>query len=92
MAARAELVCTVEITRWPVRAAWTAMRAVSGSRISPTMMMSGSCRRIERSPAAKVRPISPRTCTWTTPGRSNSTGSSTVTILRTPSFRWVSRR
>ena len=42
----ASFVCSVENTRWPVSAAWTAFSAVSRSRISPTMMMSGSCRRI----------------------------------------------
>ena len=33
-----------------------AICAVSRSRISPTMMMSGSARIIERRPVAKVRP------------------------------------
>ena len=42
-------VCSVEKTRWPVSAACTAFCAVSSSRISPTMMMSGSWRRIVRS-------------------------------------------
>ena len=41
----ASLVCSVESTRWPVSAALTAISAVSKSRISPTMMMSGSWRR-----------------------------------------------
>jgi len=36
------LVCSVDITMWPVWAALMAMLAVSRSRISPTMMMSGS--------------------------------------------------
>ena len=36
------LVCSVLKTRCPVRELWMAMRAVSSSRISPTMMMSGS--------------------------------------------------
>ena len=40
----ASLVCRVESTRWPVSAACTACSAVSVSRISPTMMMSGSWR------------------------------------------------
>ena len=43
--AGASLVCSVESTRWPVSAALTAISAVSKSRISPTMMMSGSWRR-----------------------------------------------
>ena len=42
MALGASLVCSVEITRCPVSAACTAISAVSRSRISPTMMMSGS--------------------------------------------------
>ena len=41
----------------PVSADWMQMRAVSRSRISPTMMMSGSWRTIERSALAKVRPM-----------------------------------
>ena len=56
MADGASLVCSVESTRWPVRADSMAIRAVSASRISPTMMMSGSARSIERRPRAKVRP------------------------------------
>jgi len=43
--------CTVVKTRCPVSADCTAMLAVSGSRISPTMILSGSCRRMERQPA-----------------------------------------
>ena len=49
----ASLVCSVESTRWPVSAASMAICAVSRSRISPTMMMSGSARIIERRPLAK---------------------------------------
>ena len=52
----ASLVCSVESTMWPVIAACTAIVAVSSSRISPTMMMSGSARSIVRSPAANVMP------------------------------------
>ncbi len=43
MAPGASLVWIVESTRWPVSAAWMAISAVSRSRISPTMMTSGSC-------------------------------------------------
>ena len=50
----ASFVCSVERTRWPVSAASTAICAVSLSRISPTMMMSGSARIIERRPLANV--------------------------------------
>ena len=53
----ASLVCSVESTRWPVSAALTAISAVSKSRISPTRMMFGSCRRKARSAAAKFRPM-----------------------------------
>jgi len=42
----APLVCRVESTRWPVRAALMAISAVSKSRISPTRMMLGSCVRM----------------------------------------------
>ena len=42
------LAWTVENTMWPVVAAWQAIDAVSWSRISPIMMTSGSCRRIDR--------------------------------------------
>jgi hypothetical protein len=53
----ASLVWTVENTRWPVSDAVIATSAVSRSRISPTMMTSGSWRRNERSPDANVRSI-----------------------------------
>jgi hypothetical protein len=46
----ASLVCSVLNTRCPVSEAWTAVSAVSLSRISPTMTTSGSWRRIDRSP------------------------------------------
>ena len=52
----ASFVCSVESTRWPVRAASIEILAVSPSRISPTITTSGSERRIDRSAAAKVRP------------------------------------
>src|SRR6266513_1097475 len=55
------------------------MSAVSLSRISPTITMSGSCRRIDRRAEAKSSPISLRTETWLTPWSSYSIGSSTVT-------------
>src|SRR2546426_80668 len=65
-----------------------AISAVSRSRISPTMMMSGSCRRMDRSAAANVSPILGFTGICVTPATWYSTGSSTVTIL-TPG--WFSR-
>ena len=52
----ASLVCSVESTMWPVSAPSMAIWAVSGSRISPTIRMSGSARIIERSPAANDKP------------------------------------
>ena len=52
----ASFVCRVLSTRWPVSADSIAIWAVSWSRISPTMITSGSARTIERSPAAKLRP------------------------------------
>ena len=82
----ASLVWTVESTRWPVNAACTAMSAVSRSRISPTITTSGSCRRIARSPAAKVRPTCGLIWVWPTPSTAYSTGSSTVRMLRLPSL------
>ena len=38
----ASVVCTVDSTRCPVSAAASAIRIVSGSRISPTTMTSGA--------------------------------------------------
>ena len=64
--------------------AWTAICAVSRSRISPTSTTLGSCRRIDRRAAAKVSPAFSWTCTCTIPAIRYSTGSSTVTMF-TPS-------
>ena len=77
----ASFVCSVDSTRWPVRAASTASCAVIRSRISPISTMSGSERRIAGSTAANVRPALWFTCTWFTPGSRYSTGSSTVMML-----------
>ena len=63
----ASFVCSVLKTRWPVRLALVAIDAVSRSRISPIMMMFGAWRRMERSAAGKVMPISEFTCTWLIP-------------------------
>ena len=52
----ASVACSDESTKWPVSADCTAIRAVSTSRISPTRMTSGSWRRIDFSPPAKVMP------------------------------------
>ncbi len=77
----ASLVWTVESTMWPVSADCIAMRTVSTSRISPTMMMSGSWRTMERRALAKVSSICGFTWIWLMPGIWYSTGSSTVTIF-----------
>jgi len=53
----ASFVCRVESTKWPVCAALIAISAVSRSRISPTMMTSGSCRTKARNAVANVSPI-----------------------------------
>ncbi len=66
---------------WPVSAASIAIRAVSPSRISPTMTMSGSARRIERKPVAKSSPALRLTLIWLMPLSWYSTGSSIVMIF-----------
>ena len=70
--------CSVLKTSTPVSAARMPIRAVSSSRISPIMMMSGSWRSIARSPSLK--PISPVFVIWVwlTPGMRCSIGSSIV--------------
>src|SRR5258708_15831383 len=78
----ASLVWSVENTRWPVSEALIAMVAVSTSRISPSMMMFGAWRRIERRAIEKLSPTASLTCTWLMPASWYSTGSSTVIILR----------
>ena len=82
IAAAESLVCSVDKTRCPVSAAAIAVSAVSLSRISPTMMTSGSCRRMLRSAPANVIPFSLLTCTWLINSNWYSTGSSTVTTFR----------
>ena len=90
MVVAAELVCTVDSTRCPVSAACTAICTVSPSRISPTMITSGSCRRMERSRVAKVSPTCGLTWIWLMPRSWYSIGSSTVTTLRETAFSPVS--
>ena len=80
MAPGASLVWRVEKTKWPVSEARMEISAVSKSRISPTMITSGSWRSVLRRAPAKVRPISARVCTWLAPGTSYSIGSSIVTM------------
>ncbi len=82
MAPAASLVWTVLKTRWPVSEAWMAISAVSRSRISPTMITSGSWRRKLRSPLAKVRSIFGFTGVCEMPLSWYSTGSSMVMMLR----------
>ncbi|MNQ60915.1 hypothetical protein D3C85_752150 [compost metagenome] len=78
------LACTLVNTVWPVSAAWMEMVAVSASRISPTMMVSGSWRRMERNPRANVSPLASLTGICSTPSSWYSAGSSIVTIFSSP--------
>ena len=59
----------------------TAICAVSLSRISPTMMTSGSARIIDRRPLANVRPALGLIWTWVMPSIWYSTGSSIVMMF-----------
>ncbi len=77
----AEFVCRVAKTRWPVSEASMPVEVVSLSRISPTMMMSGSARRNAFITVAKSIPAFLFTCTWRRPFCVISTGSSAVQIL-----------
>ena len=61
----ASFVCIVDSTKCPVRAACMAISAVSKSRISPTKIISGSWRTIERRPLTKV--YLSLICDWFTP-------------------------
>ena len=85
----ASFVCRVESTRWPVSAACTAFSAVSVSRISPTMMMSGSWRSTVRSALAKVMSICGRTATWLKSSNTISIGSSMVTMFTSGFDRYL---
>ncbi len=57
------LVCRVLNTKWPVSEALMATSAVSRSRISPTRITSGSCRRKARRAREKLSPIFSLVCT-----------------------------
>ncbi len=76
-------VWSVERTRWPVSAAVITVAIVSMSRISPTMITSGSCR-IEFLSASRKLGVSvptsrcETTAVWS--AKRNSIGSSTVTM------------
>ena len=73
-----------------MRAASTAIWAVSWSRISPMSTMSGSQRRIDRKADAKVSPALALVCTWLMPASRYSTGSSTVMTLTSGRAIWLS--
>ena len=90
MLSGALLVCRVEYTKWPVSDPWIATLAVSSSRISPNMMMSGSARKNVRIAAAKFQPIFGFICTWRRPAWVISIGSSAVQILRPGRLTWCS--
>jgi hypothetical protein len=76
--------------QWPVSEASMPMPVVSLSRISPTMMMSGSARRKDFIATAKVNPAFGLTWHWRRPFCVISTGSSAVQILLSGVFRWPS--
>ncbi len=84
------LVCRVEKTRCPVSAAVITVEMVSGSRISPTMITSGSWRITLRRASGKegVSVPTSRCEIEATPSvNRNSTGSSIVTMCT--GRRWV---
>ena len=85
-AATASVACSDDSTKWPVSADCMAMRAVSTSRISPTRMTSGSWRRIDLRPVAKVMPACSLIWIWLIDGNTYSTGSSIVMMLRCDSL------
>ncbi|MBA7701730.1 hypothetical protein ES703_110475 [subsurface metagenome] len=75
--------CSVLKTRWPVSAAVIVELVVSKSRISPTIMISGSCRNTCLRPNAKFgqsKPISRCSIILISFSNKYSTGSSNVTI------------
>ncbi len=78
----------VDNTKWPVSEACNAVLAVSISRISPTMTISGSSRNTARNLSAKL--VSPADLLLTEicdiPWNWYSTGSSIVIILRSSEF------
>ena len=86
----ASLVCSVLKTMCPVSDACTAISAVSKSRISPTRILSGSCRKIERRHCAKVLPMPGSMGICTMPSISYSTGSSVVISFSVISFNSLS--
>ena len=81
------LVWSVANTRCPVSDASIPIEVVSLSRISPTIMMSGSARKNDFITTGKVRPALTFICTWRSPFWVISTGSSAVQILVSGRFR-----
>ena len=75
---------------WPVSAPSIAIWAVSRSRISPTIRMSGSARIIERRPVANVSPALGLIWTWVIPSIWYSTGSSIVMMFFSGVFSSIS--
>ena len=71
-------------------AARKAISAVSWSRISPTRMMSGSWRIIERMPLAKSSLAASFTEVWRIIVIGYSTGSSSVMMLTPSVLTWLS--
>ena len=74
--------CRVLKTKWPVNAAFNPISTVSLSLISPTKIISGSCRKNDLRADANDKPISSLIWTWPTPSNSYSTGSSAVKIFK----------
>ena len=64
------------------------MSAVSGSRVSPTMITSGSWRTTERRTRAKSSSISGLTWIWVMPSIWYSIGSSMLISLSLALLRW----
>lgn len=85
----AEFVCIVESTRCHVKDASIAIFIVSLSRISHTIIMSGSWRKAVRKPDANEYPISGNTWLWFTQSRVFSTGSSSVIIFTSGVLRFI---
>ena len=86
------LVCSVVRTRWPVRDA--RMRQLGGLGVADLADQDdvGVLAQHRAQAAAKVRPLRSLICTWVRPGSWISTGSSSVTMLRSGVVDLVQRR
>ena len=82
----ADLVWRVERTRCPVRDAAVAVLRVSRSRISHTIIISGSCLKQALSPDSNVTQFLSSISDWTTHSSSYSIGSSRVIIFFSREF------